>query len=193
MPAKTISELIMEYFCAHPNKDLEHGPVVDWVTEQWLQSHNTPPRDPWRAIRALHQKGFLIKVKKGVYRYDPRAVNERELEDFTPEQKEEIFKRDNYRCVICGRGKHNGYEIHADHIIPKDLGGKAELVNGQTLCSIHNFRKKNYKQTETGKKMFIHLYELAKSLRDEKTMHFCEEILETFEKHHIDDHIEWKR
>lgn len=193
MADKTVNELIMEYFYAHPNEDLERGPVVDWVTEQWLKSHHTPPRDPWRAIRALHQKGFLIKVKKGVYRYDPRAVRKRELEEFTPEQKEEIFRRDNYRCVICGRGRHNGYEIHADHIIPKDLGGRADVTNGQTLCSIHNFRKKNYKQTETGKKMFIHLYELAKSLGDTETLRFCEEILEVFEKRHINDHIEWKR
>ena len=193
MSDKTVSQLIKEYFYAHPNEDLKHGPIVDWVTEEWLKTHETPPRDPWRAIRALHQQGFLIKVKKGVYRYDPASVNQRELEDFTLEQKEEIFKRDNYRCVICGRGPQNGYEIHADHLIPKDLGGKAEISNGQTLCSIHNFRKKNYKQTETGKKMFIHLYELSKELGDKNTMQFCEEILETFEKHHINDHIEWKR
>lgn len=192
MSEKTVSQLIMEYFYAHPNEDLKHGPIVDWVTEEWLKTHETPPRDPWRAIRALHQQGFLIKVKKGVYRYDPASVNQRELEDFTPEQKEEIFKRDNYRCVICGRGPQNGYEIHADHIIPKDLGGKAEISNGQTLCSIHNFRKKNYKQTETGKKMFIHLYELSKEIGDKNTMRFCEEVLETFEKHHVNDHIEWK-
>lgn len=193
MSDKTVSQLIKEYFYAHPNEDLKHGPIVDWVTEEWLKTHKSPPRDPWRAIRALHQQGFLIKVKKGVYRYDPASVNQRELEDFTPEQKEEIFKRDNYRCVICGRGPQNGYEIHADHIIPKDLGGKAEISNGQTLCSIHNFRKKNYKQTETGKKMFIHLYELSKEIGDKNTMRFCEEVLETFEKHHVNDHIEWNR
>ncbi len=193
MSDKTVSQLIKEYFYVHPNEDLKHGPIVDWVTEEWLKTHETPPRDPWRAIRALHQQGFLIKVKKGVYRYDPASVNQRELEDFTPEQKEEIFKRDNYRCVICGRGPQNGYEIHADHIIPKDLGGKAEISNGQTLCSVHNFRKKNYKQTETGKKMFIHLYELSKEIGDINTMRFCEEVLETFEKHHINDHIEWNR
>jgi len=193
MRGKTIRELVMEYFYAHPNEDLEHGPVVDWVTKQWLKSHDTPPRDPWRVIRALHQKGVLIKVRRGVYRYDSKAVNEHELEDFTPEQKEEIFRRDNYRCVICGRGRQDGYEIHADHIIPKDLGGKAEVWNGQTLCSIHNLQKKNYKQTETGKKMFIRLYELAKSLGDEKMMRFCAEILEVFEKHSINGHIEWRR
>jgi len=192
MKEKTVSDLIKEYFFAHPNEDLNHGPVVDWVTQQWLQTHTTPPRDPWRAIRKLHQEGFLIKVSKGVYRYDPHAVEERELEDFTPEQKEEIFKRDNYRCVICGNGRHNGYEIHADHIIPKDLGGKADITNGQTLCSIHNFRKKNYKQTETGKRMFIHLYELAKAQNDKELMDFCEDILRTYEKHNINGHIEWK-
>ena len=94
MSQKTVSQLIMEYFYAHPNEDLKHGPIVDWVTEEWLKTHETPPRDPWRAIRALHQQGFLIKVKKGVYRYDPASVNQRELEDFTLEQKEEIFKRE---------------------------------------------------------------------------------------------------
>ncbi len=43
------------------------------------------------------------------------------------------------------------------------------------------------------KRMFVQRYELAKSLGDEDTMRFCEDILETFEKHHINDHIEWKR
>ncbi len=193
MPPKTINQLVMEYFAAHPNEDLEHGPVVDWVTQQWLQTHDTPPRDPWRAIRYLHQRGVLIKVRKGVYRYDPQAASQRDLEDFTPAQKEAIFRRDNYRCVICGRGREDGYEIHADHIIPKELGGKAVIENGQTLCSIHNFRKKNYRQTETGKRMFIHLYELAQSVGDEPLIAFCREVLEAFEKHHINDHIEWKR
>lgn len=32
--SKSISDLIMEYFKAHPKQDLEHGPVVDWVEEQ---------------------------------------------------------------------------------------------------------------------------------------------------------------
>lgn len=189
----SVRDLLMQYFINHPNQELEHGPVVDWVTEQWLIEHNTPPRDPWRAIRALHQEGFLIKVRKGVYKYDPEAVIQRELEDFTPEQKAQIFLRDNYRCVICGRGLQDGIEIHADHIKPKDKGGRAVIENGQTLCAEHNFRKKNYQQTETGKRMFIRLYELAKSQGDEDVMKFCAEILEVFERNGVNDHIEWVR
>lgn len=188
-----IRDLILIYFKKRPNQELEHGPVVDWVTEQWLREHDTPPRDPWRSIRALHQEGVLIKVRKGVYKYDPTAVFHRELEDFTPEQKEQIFKRDNYRCVVCGRGRQDGVEIQADHIKPKDKGGQATIENGQTLCAEHNFKKKNYKQTETGKKMFIRLYELAKSQDDEDLMKFCTEILEVFEKNGVNGHIEWVR
>ena len=69
----------------------------------------------------------------------------------------------------------------------------ARIENGQTLCAQHNFKKKNYKQTETGKKMFIRLYELAKSVGDQDTESFCSQILEVFEKNNMNGHIEWKK
>jgi len=189
----SISDLIKEYFKNHPNKDLPHGPVVDWVEEQYLNLYGKKPRDTWRAIRHLHEEGFLIKVRKGIYRYDPKIVKQKELEDFTPEQKEAILERDGYRCVICGRGKKDGVELHVDHIKPKSLGGKSNIENGQTLCAQHNFIKKNLKQTETGKKMFIRLYELTKKEKDEKLKKFCEEILTTYEKYNINGHIVWEK
>jgi len=135
----------------------------------------------------------LIKVKKGIYRYDPKAVKERELEDFTPEQKANILKRDGYKCVVCGRGIKEGVELQVDHIKPKYLGGKSVIENGQTLCAQHNFIKKTLNQTETGKKMFIRLYELAKSENNEELKKFCADILETYEKHNINGHIVWKK
>jgi hypothetical protein len=150
--AKTISELILEYFQVRPKQELDHGQVVDWVTGEYLKENPNPPRDPWRGICSLSQEGILIKVRKGVYMYDPDFVTNRELENFTSEQRAQIFERDGYTCVICGRGPRDGVEIHADHIKAKDLGGKATIENGQTLCAQHNFQKKNYKQTESGKK-----------------------------------------
>jgi hypothetical protein len=61
------------------------------------------------------------------------------------------------------------------------------------LCTQHNFLKNNFKQTETGKKMFIRLYELAKVQGYETLQKFCAEILEVFEKNNINGHIEWKK
>ncbi len=170
--SKNISDLVKEYFNKNINKEINHGPVVDWVTKQWLKNHKKPPRDPWRAIRKLYQEGWLIKVRKGVYKRISGYKGENIIAPFTPEIREQIFKRDNYRCVMCGNGRHNGYEIHADHIIPQSKDGLSTLENGQTLCSEHNLLKKTLKQTETGKKMFIRLYELAKKEKNLKLVNF---------------------
>lgn len=187
---KTIAMLIMEYFKKHPKKDLQHGPVVDWVEEQYLELYGKKPRDTWRGIRALYQAGFLVKVGKGVYRYDPDLIQDRELYGFSAEVKEKILERDGYRCVVCGRGTEDGVEIHADHKIPFNKGGLGTVDNGQTLCSEHNFLKKMYSQTEFGKRFVIRLYYDALREGDEKMVNFCKEIFDVYDKYRIDRQIQ---
>ena len=186
-------DLIIEFFKKNPNRDIKHPEVVDWVVSTYKERTGNVFRDPDRAIRKLSQTGFLIKIAKGVYKYDPKKAYKRVLEDFTAAQKEAIFKKDDYKCVVCGMGRREGLELHADHIKPKDLGGEAIIENGQTLCSKHNFIKKNLKQTETGKKMFIHFYELVKKEKNKEFMEFCSDVLRVYEKHNINGHIEWKK
>ena len=187
--SKSIGDLIIEYFKKHPNRDTSHGPVVDWVEEQYLKLYGKKPRDTWRQIRKFHQEGKLIKVRKGIYRYDPDYVNKVELFDFPPDVKEEIFKTNNYQCVVCGRGRQDGVEICADHIKPKDKGGTNTVDNGQTLCMEHNLIKKNYSQTETGKRYFIKMYEQAVSSNDERMVNFCKCVFECYDKYGINSHI----
>ncbi|MGX2982447.1 HNH endonuclease [Helicobacter sp. 23-1045] len=187
-------DLIMEFFKANPKRDISHPEVVDWVTSEWQKRTGKVFRDPDRGIRSLHQRGYLQKIAKGVYRYEPEMAHLRQdLEDFSPALKKQILERDNYKCVICGLGKNEGVELHIDHIKPKDLGGKATLQNGQTLCARHNFLKKNLKQTETGKKMFIRMLETAKEADDKELIAFLNEVLEVYEKHNINGHIVWKK
>lgn len=187
--AKSINELIMEYFHKHPNENMRHGPVVDWVTKQYLKNHPEPPRDVWRTIRNLYQEGKLIKVKKGIYRYDPDSINEVALFDFPTDVKEDIFRRDGYKCVVCGMGREDGVEICADHVKPKDKGGDNSVENGQTLCMKHNLIKKNYSQTEAGKRYFIKLYKKAVAIRDKKIINFCRCVFECYDIHGINGHI----
>jgi len=195
LKTKSISQrdLIIEYFQHHQNRDIPHPEIVDWATAEFKKRTGEVFRDPDRQIRQLSQQGYLIKVGKGVYRYEPDAVKNRELEEFSAAQKKQILQRDGYRCVICGRGEKDGVELHVDHIKPKELGGKATIENGQTLCSPHNFMKKTLKQTETGKKMFIRLYELAKAENNQSLVRFCTDILEVYEKSNINSHIVWKK
>lgn len=186
-------DLIVEFFKNNPNRDIKHPEVVDWVVATYKKRTGNVFRDPDRAIRKLSQTGFLIKITKGVYRYDPEMVKKRELYDFTATQKKAILERDGYKCVVCGRGIKDGVELHVDHIKPKDKGGEATIENGQVLCGQHNYQKKMLNQTETGKKMFIRLYELAKAEKNEDLMKFCEDVLGTYERHNINGHIEWKK
>lgn len=186
-------DLLFEYYKKNPNRDIKHPEIVDWVTSEWRKRTGKVFRDPDRGIRRLHQDGYLIKVRKGVYRYEPSSIKKRSLEDFSSKAKEDIFKRDNYKCVICGRGKSEGVEIHADHIRPKDKGGKATLDNGQTLCAQHNFLKKNLGQTTLGKRYFIRLYNVAKKIKNKQLIAFCSEILDVFDRHGIDTDFKRKK
>ena len=190
MANKSVRELVLEYFEMHPREDLSHGPVVDWVEREKIKAGGTKPRDPWRVIRKLHQEGMLIKVNKGVYRYDPEHIRDIELFEFSQAVKEKIFRRDNYRCVVCGRGRMDGIEICADHIKPRDKGGINTVSNGQTLCTEHNLLKKNYSQTESGKRYFIRIYQNAVEIGDNRITKFCEEVFDVYDKHGINGHIQ---
>ncbi len=89
----TQSEIVIEFFKSNPKRDIPHPEAVDWVVAEYMERTGKVFRDPDRQIRKLHQNGFLIKVKKGVYKYDPNFIQERDLEDFTAEQKKRNSKK----------------------------------------------------------------------------------------------------
>ena len=187
----TQRDIVLEYYRNHPNRDISHPEIVDWLNAEYPRRTGKVFRDPDRQIRSLHQEGMLIKISTGVYRYDPLHAMRRDLEDFTQAQKEFILKRDGYKCAVCGRGEKDGMTLHVDHIKPKDKGGRAIVENGQVLCSEHNFRKKNYNQTEIAKKLFINLHERSRGANDEKLVAFCQDILVVYKRHGVNGHIVW--
>ena len=185
----TQKELILGYYKKYPLREIKHEEVVPWAMEEWYRITKSPFRDPDRAIRSLHQEGHLVKLERGLYKYDPNDVMLRDLEDFSATDKEKILKKYNYKCVICGRGKNEGIALAVDHIKPKDKGGQAILSNGQVLCSPHNNQKKNYSQFEMGKKFFIAYRNQAIALGDKNMINFCESIFNVYEEFNIDSHI----
>ena len=179
------TELILSYFMKNPNRDIRHMEIVDWSVAEYRNKTGKVLRDPDRAIRQLHQDGLLIKVSKGVYRFDPDFASVRKIDDFDEKTKQKIFIRDGFRCVLCGRGRESGIEIQADHIKPRDKGGESTVLNGQTLCAQHNFQKKNYEVTSFGKNFFVNLRDRSKILNDHETFAFCSAVIEVFEKFDI--------
>ena len=178
MDTKTVTEYIKEFFENNLNEEVTQGEIVDYVFKFIPKA-----RDPWRAVRKLYQEGWLIQVRKGIYKRIPGYRGHHILAPFSQQIKGLIFKRDNYRCIICGNGLHNGYNICADHIKPQAKGGQSILQNGQTLCSEHNLMKKRYGTVEFLGKYSKRMIEIAEQNKDEKTKKMFKEILGILEKY----------
>ena len=88
----TQKDIVIEYFKNNQKRNITHPEIVDWVVIEYLKRTNKVFRDPDRQIRQLHQSGFLIKIAKGIYKYDPDFIVKKELEDFSEQQKQQILQ-----------------------------------------------------------------------------------------------------
>ena len=180
--------IAFEYFLERPNLDVHHDDVVPWIEGMCHKRLGTVCKDPDRAIRKLHDMGLLIKVSKGIYRFEPDAVSANVLDDFDESMREAVKKRDAYRCVVCGLGEKDGVELQVDHITPRSKGGKAVIDNAQTLCGSHNYRKNKLSQLELGDRMFRRLKSHARASQSENSeaesiIAFCNEVLAVYKKY----------
>ena len=197
VPEKKISqiEFVRSYFLQRPMQIISHGQAKEDLETAYLTVMGKRLEDSDRAIRKLHGDGFLEKVAKGQYMYNPDTSGKKVFDEFTQAEKKEILERDGYKCVVCGLGRENGLDLHIDHIKPRSLGGQGTVENGQVLCAPHNFVKKNLSQTETGKKGFIRLLELVKSTPEDPIASqleaFLLDVLSVYEKHGMNGHIRW--
>lgn len=183
----TQKEVIMQYFMDHPNCEIKTAEVVDWATKKYKRSTKSVLRDPDRAIRTLYEEGFLIRIAKGVYKYDPSAVGQSDDLTFPAEIIEAAKERDGYRCVVCGNGEAEGEIITVDHIKPRSKGGQATLDNAQTLCEKCHNLKHTYGQTHFGKKIFLRLKPKAEEANDTNMINFINAVLAVYEQYGIDD------
>jgi len=89
----------------------------------------------------------FIKHKKGDIEFI-KLVNEKSSSrnrSINEKTRLKVLKRDNYKCVYCGKSPATDLEIilHIDHIKPFSKGGDNTVANLQTLCSKCNLGKGN--------------------------------------------------
>lgn len=73
-----------------------------------------------------------------------KIKNNKKRDPIESRLRHEVLKRDNYKCIECGKGKDETV-LHIDHIKPVSQGGSDELENLQTLCQACNLAKSNKK------------------------------------------------
>jgi len=86
-------------------------------------------RCPAYCSNCNHRKGYKPRWRELKGANDPRR---KRIGTVTPSNRELVFARDEYRCVICGNDDRKALTL--DHIRPKSKGGGNDLKNLQTLC-----------------------------------------------------------
>ena len=183
---KSQLEYVGDYFKSRPNEEIQTTKAKAYIEKKYLTETGKRFEDPDRAIRTLYQKGEIIKIRDGLYKYDPSySGKDKTFHDFPEKIKKQILKRDNYRCVFCKFGKKEKAELHVDHKVPRDRGGPSTLENGQTLCSRCNFLKKNMSMNSLGKKIFENLLKESMKNKNKEMTKIAKEFLALFKKYNL--------
>lgn len=140
MAKKSAKTKILDFFQVNVNK---------WIPIDNIQE--IAQISEWaRTIRFLRDEGWQIEKKGGgkTTEYCLTSLEKKEgvvRDPINPRMRAGILRRDNYRCVHCGKNpKEDNVKLEVDHIIPVAWGGKTEPNNLQTLCRTCNQGKKNY-------------------------------------------------
>lgn len=108
----------------------------------------------------LNKKDRYVKFDelKSIYyewknskKYSETTKKERKLMNYT--LREEVLKRDGYKCCVCGKTEKDGVRLEIDHIIPVSKGGQSTISNLQTLCNSCNAKKNTMSNDEFIKKI----------------------------------------
>jgi len=95
---------------------------------------------------------FLERIEKSVIERGSEQHRRRlERGRVTDGIRFDVFRRDGFRCRVCGENADSGAKLHVDHIKPVSKGGTSDIENLQTLCQACNMGKGNkYDEEEQG-------------------------------------------
>ncbi|MCB0195749.1 MAG: DEAD/DEAH box helicase family protein [Anaerolineae bacterium] len=154
----TLDELLMQEF---------HGPDKLWQLFYKDYIRFSTAFDAERR-RAIHRIKYSSEPVMDI---QPSEVIDTKRE-LTEQEKVQVFVRDNYTCLCCGKTKTKGKRVRleVDHIIPVNFGGLTTIENSQTLCRTCNQAKgineinfRVYKTPLSSSKACLELFDLSKS------------------------------
>lgn len=107
------------------------------------------PRTVQRYIK-LHglprsrSESYILAIKKGRKSYDHlrKPITSSELrKGISLKKRYQVFRRDKFKCLICGKSASDGEILVVDHIISVVKGGDNSLGNLRVLCRSCNHGK----------------------------------------------------
>lgn len=134
------------------------GDADEWldalIASGFVISTRVADTDEWEIAEFAFQMAaftekHLERREKGnarVRRYRDRIREQGETVTGYTRHREEVYERDNFRCVYCGSDEN----LCLDHLVPIIRGGDHEPSNLVTACKRHNSGKSGRLPTEVG-------------------------------------------
>lgn len=136
---KILSELYID-------KELSGIEISDYLfdkTKIRISARAIQARLKFLGIIRPKKESFRLAIRKGRLSYEKlrKTVKSRELrKGISLKLRYEIFKRDDFKCVLCGATAQDDL-LMIDHIKPVVKGGLNECENLRTLCRQCNLGK----------------------------------------------------
>lgn len=102
--------------------------------------------------------------------------------------KQQVLKRDGYKCQMCGIERKRGIRLQIDHITPVFQGGPDSIDNLQTLCSACNGANVKGKN---GANFLIHITSLHPELGNMPNINYFEIMDEQDVRRAIKRTVNW--
>lgn len=130
--------------------------MVELFLDCWEENDDCPTEKVFQKYLLKHDSkygvqhykryfGGIRRLSKRVVEFHAKRISEKQLLErwerprrrrgpIAPSLRFEVLKRDNHKCVVCGRSAKDGVTLEVDHIVPVASGGTDVLSNLQTLC-----------------------------------------------------------
>jgi 5-methylcytosine-specific restriction endonuclease McrA len=102
---------------------------------RWREEHP----DEYREIHSRWKAGNKSAVNAATHRRRSK-IKGNGGDGWTAQQWEALKAEFDYTCLMCGR-QEPAIQLHADHIVPVQVGGTNKIDNIQPLCKSCNSRK----------------------------------------------------
>ena len=128
----------------------------DLSIDELLQHEYNAPDKLWKLFYSSYDRfasAFDAERRRAIhkikYNCEPSLKiappnSDRPDRELTEQEKEQVFIRDKYTCLCCGKFKGvqgMRVKLQVDHIVPIKFGGQSTIENSQTLCHICNNSK----------------------------------------------------
>lgn len=181
-------DFAFEWFRRQPQRKFTPEEIREQLPAAFLKEHGKKFNDPNRAARNLVQAGRVQRTHKGLeqrFWYDPDL--DILPEEFTEDEKSQILERDGFRCRICGKGPAEGAPVFVGYAKSIRRGGKLDVENGRTLCSIHRWILETAQDSPESAANFRRLREKLPQIGESsRATNFWNEFVELLKRYGVD-------